>query len=192
MKDNKNFNEEKFFSNPDHSLNNTKIQKKGGSYRVKPKFFKMLGQIMHSHVEVRIFLFTQPIFNYLELTDLCKVRQSNKLFLAVVHEYYPKRLKFEVDIIRLQQERNYENFMDFLKIIDSQIPISNNNWLEFDLNIAIANLKILDKKVITALRGIKNIGKLSEVVFAPFCIIFGQNVRRNNYYKYIEKFLFHD
>ena len=96
----------------------------------------------------------------------------------MVHEYYPKRLKFEVDNIRLYQERNYENFMSFLKIIDSQIPISNNNWLEFDLNIVIARLKILDKKVITELKGIKNIGKLSEVVFAPFCIIFGLNVSK--------------
>ncbi len=104
------------------------------------------------------------------------MQQSNKNFLAVVHDYYPKRLKFEVDNIRLYQEKNYENFMNFLKIIDSQIPISNNNWLEFDLNTVISKLKILDKKVITSLRGIKSIGKLSEVVLAPFCIIFGQNV----------------
>jgi hypothetical protein len=94
----------------------------------------------------------------------------------VVNDYYPKRLKFEVDMIRLFQERKYENFMNFLKIIDSQIPMSNNNWLEFDLNVVIKKLKIFDKKVVTALRGIKHIGKLSELVFAPFCIIFGQNV----------------
>jgi hypothetical protein len=79
-------------------------------------------------------------------------------------------------MIRLYQEKNYDNFMNFLKIIDSQIPISYNNWLEFDLNIVINKLKIFDKKVITALRGIKNIGKFSEAVFAPLCIIFGQNV----------------
>lgn len=64
-----------------------------------------------------------------------------------------------------------------MKIIDSQIPISNKNWLDFDLNSVINKLKVLDKKVITNLRSIKNVGKLSEAVFAPLCIILGYNVR---------------
>jgi hypothetical protein len=101
-----------------------------------------------------------------------------------VHEYYPKRLRFEVEKIRVFQERNYENFLSFMKIIDSQIPISHKNWLDFDLNSVINKLKIMDKKVITALRGIKNIGKLSEAVYAPFCIIFGYNVRKYLNYFY--------
>jgi len=63
-----------------------------------------------------------------------------------------------------------------MKIIDSQIPISHKNWLDFDLNSVINKLKVLDKRVITNLRAIKNIGKLTEAVFAPFCIIFGYNV----------------
>jgi hypothetical protein len=64
-----------------------------------------------------------------------------------------------------------------MKIIDSQIPISNKNWLDFDLTSVINKLKIIDKKVITNLRSIKSVGKLSEAVFAPFCIIFGYNVK---------------
>jgi len=115
--------------------------------------------------------------NYMDLTDLAKTRSVNKLFLAITHEYYPKRLRLEVDRIKIFQERNYENFMNFMKIIDSQIPISNKNWLDFDLNSVILKLRILDKKVITNLRAIKSIGKLTEAVFAPFCIIFGYNVR---------------
>lgn len=73
-----------------------------------------------------------------------------------------------------------------MKIIDSQIPISNKNWLDFDLASVINKLKILDKKVITNLRSIKSVGKLSEAVFAPFCIIFGYNVS-----KYPLKFISH-
>jgi hypothetical protein len=125
--------------------------------------------------------------NYLDLVDLAKMRAANKLFLAIVHEYYPKRLRFEVDKIKSFQERNYENFLSFMKIIDSQIPISNKNWLDFDLTSVINKLKVFDKKVVTNLRSIKNIGKLSEAVFAPFCIIFGYNV--NNDIFYLEKFL---
>ena len=104
------------------------------------------------------------------------MRAANKLFLAIVHDYYPKRLRLEVERIKVFQERNYENFLNFMKIIDSQIPISNKNWLDFDLNSVILKLKIIDKKVITNLRAIKNIGKLSEAIFAPFCIILGYNV----------------
>ncbi len=63
-----------------------------------------------------------------------------------------------------------------MKIIDSQIPISNKNWLDFDLNSVINKLRILDKKTVTNLRALKNIGKLSESVFAPFCIVFGYSV----------------
>jgi len=112
----------------------------------------------------------------MDLKDLGRMRASNKLFLAIVHEYYPKRLRLEVERIKIFQERNYENFLNFMKIIDSQIPISNKNWLDFDLNSVIVKLRALDKKVITNLRGIKNIGKLSEAIFSPFCIIFGYNV----------------
>jgi hypothetical protein len=112
----------------------------------------------------------------LDLKDLAKMRASNKLFLQIVHEYYPKRLRLEVERIKIFQERNYHNFLNFMKIIDSQIPISNKNWLDFDLNSVIGKLRILDKKTITNLRSIKNTGKLSEAIFAPFCIIFGHNV----------------
>lgn len=122
--------------------------------------------------------------NYLDLGDLAKMRSVNKLFLAIVHDYYPKRLRFEVDRIKIFQEKNYDNFLSFMKIIDSQIPISLKNWLDFDLNSVINKLKVLDKKVMTNLRSIKSIGKVSEAVYAPFCIIFGYNVKINKIYKY--------
>ncbi len=114
--------------------------------------------------------------SYLDIGDLCKARSINKLFLAIIHDYYPKRLRIEVERIKYFQEENYDNFLSFMKIIDSQIPISNKNWLDFELSSVISKLKLLDKKVISNLRGIKNLGKLSETVFAPFCIIFGYNV----------------
>lgn len=106
-----------------------------------------------------------------------KLRSSNKLFLALVHDYFPKRLRLEVEYIKNFQELNFENFVNFMKGIDSQIPISNKNWLDFDLNTVINNLKVLDKKVVINIKAIKNIGKLSEAIFAPFCIIFGFNVK---------------
>jgi hypothetical protein len=115
----------------------------------------------------------------MDLTDIGKLRSVNKLFLAIVHEYYPKRLRFEVEAIKTFQEENYDSFLNFMKIIDSQIPLSNKNWLDFNLSVVIDKLKLFDKKVVTSLRAIKSIGKLPETVFAPFCIILGFNVSLN-------------
>jgi len=112
----------------------------------------------------------------LDLKDLARTRASNKLFQSIVHEYYPKRLTIEVEKIKIFQERNYQNFLNFMNIIDSQIPLSNKNWLDLDLKSVANKLKVLDKKVVTNLRSIKNLGKLSEAIFAPFCLIFGYNV----------------
>lgn len=112
----------------------------------------------------------------METNDLAKMRSVNKLFLAVVHDYYPKRLRYEVDRIKSFQEANYETFLAFMKIIDSQIPISNKNWLEFELSSVLCKLRLLDKNTITSLKSFKNLGKLTEAVFAPFCIILGYNV----------------
>lgn len=137
--------------------------------RIKPKFFKLLGLLMNYHFD--------PILNYLNLKDIGKLRQSNKMFLALVHEYYPKRLRLEVEKIRQFQEENYDIFLNYMKIIDSQIPISNKGWLDFDLNVVIEKLKILDKNIITSMKTLKCLGKLPEYVFAPFCIIMGFNVR---------------
>ena len=145
----------------------TKLSKMNAN-RIKPKYFKLLGQVMNYHMD--------PILNYLDLKDLSKLRASNKLFLAIIHEYHPKRLRFEVERIKSFQEENYGLFLNFMKTIDSQIPISHKNWLDFELNSVINKIKSLDKKVISGLRAIKHLGKLAETVFAPFCIIMGYNV----------------
>ena len=62
-----------------------------------------------------------------------------------------------------------------MKNIDSQIPISTNNWLDFDLSSVTSKLQLFDRKILTRLRPIKLMGKISDLVYAPLCIIFGQN-----------------
>ena len=53
MNEPKPFNDGKIPLNPDTSLNLTRMPKKGVSNRIKPKFYKMLRQIMTSHNEVK-------------------------------------------------------------------------------------------------------------------------------------------
>ena len=66
-----------------------------------------------------------------------------------------------------------------MKNIDSQIPLSNKGWLDFDLNSVANKLLILDRNLLTKLRSIKNIGKYTDLIYAPFCIIFGYNKVNN-------------
>lgn len=136
--------------------------------KVKPRFFKVMSQVLNYHFD--------GILNYLNIHELNNFRLCNKMILALIHSYYPKKLGMEVDRVRLYQEENYEIFLDFMQIIDSQIPICNNNWLDFDLNTVTEKLKLLDKNIITNLKSIKSLGKLSENVYAPFCILLGSSV----------------
>ena len=144
----------------------------GGAQRIRPKFFKLLNVILSSHFD--------PILDYLDLLELCSVRAVSHFFLSLVHDYYQRRLKFEIGLITSYQEENKEKTAIFMKNIDSQIPISNKNWLDFDLGSVTQKLQLLDRNILTKLRAIKSIGKLNDVIYAPFCIIFGYNKNANH------------
>ena len=141
-------------------------------FSVSPKFLKNFREIL--------LTYSSPIFNYLSLIDLCQVRASSKMFYGIISEYYDKRLKIEIQDITNFQNLNKEKTAEFMKNIDSQIPISYKNWLIFDLNTATIRIQtLLNRNIITQLRSIKNLGKITEDVYAPFCIIFGYNKLNN-------------
>jgi hypothetical protein len=73
------------------------------------------------------------------------------------------------------QEKNKDKVYSFMKNIDTQIPISNKNWLDLDLNSVVNKLHLLNRNIIAKLRSIKNTDKIPDVVYAPFCIIFSKN-----------------
>ena len=139
--------------------------------KVKPKFYKLLTEVLAN--------FSESIFNYLSLADLSQTRAVNKTFLAIVHDYYQKRLKVEIQMITSYQNLNKEKTNIFMKNIDSQIPISNKNWLDFNLTSVTNTIQSLSRNTITQLRAIKNLGKFSDVIYSPFCIIFGYNKTNN-------------
>ena len=72
-----------------------------------------------------------------------------------------------------------------MKNIDSQIPISYKNWLNFDLNSVTEKITSLSKETLIKIKAIKNLGKYSDLIFAPFCILLGQNV--SNFYNFYRK-----
>ena len=121
-------------------------------------------------------IYRKDILNYLDLYDLCQVRAVNKLFQITVHEYYKTRLKLEIEYITSFQEDNKEKTEIFMKNIDSQIPISNGGWLDFDLCSVTNKITSLTKNTIIKIKAIKSLGKNSDLIFAPFCIFMGYNV----------------
>ena len=107
------------------------------------------------------------------LKEVSLLRRVNKLFLNLVNDYYEIRLKLEIAVITNFQNQNEENTMLYMQNIDSQIPLSNNHWLDFDLKSVTKNIELLDKNTIIQLKSIKKLTKFNENIYAPFCIIFG-------------------
>ena len=142
------------------------------SRRIKPNYMRLMNQVFNSEI-------LYSVLNYLDLIELSQFRALNRNILYLVHEYYKKRVKIEIDYITKFQEANREKVDFFMKNIDSQIPLSNKGWLDFDLKSVSNKLLILDRNLLTKLRSIKNIGKNSDLIYAPFCIIFGFNKINN-------------
>ena len=134
-------------------------------YPLKPKFIKTFNEIITNYGKF--------IFNYLTIKELSLLRGINKLFHEVINDYYEIRLKIEINNITNFKNENEENTILYMQNIDSQIPISNNQWLEFDLKKVTKNMELLDKDTIIELKSIKKLIKFNENIYAPFCIIFG-------------------
>ena len=154
------------FINSVYNLNNISV-------RIKPSLIRLINQIFYNSDLLNVIL------NYLNLIELSQFRALNRNILFLVHEYFKKRVKLEIDYITKYQDNNKEKVDFFMKNIDSQIPLSNKGWLDFDLNSVANKLLILDRNLLTKLRSIKNIGKYSDLIYAPFCIIFGYNKVNN-------------
>ena len=172
------------FEDNNNKINNSNIEKSSlynsmyisnnmFSRRIKPNLIRLMNQIFYNSQILELIL------NYLDLIELSQFRALNHNILYIVHEYYKKRVKIEIDYITKYQDNNKDYVDFFMKNIDSQIPLSNKNWLDFDLNSVANKLLILDRNLLTKLRSIRNIGKYTDLIYAPFCIIFGYNKVNN-------------
>jgi len=141
--------------------------------QLKPRSFFLFNDIMSK--------LSSYIFNYLTIKDLSTLRCSNKLFLSKINKYYDLRLKIEINKISEIQNINHEKTSIYMKNIDTQIPLNNDNLFDYDINSVVNEIKKLDRKTITGIKGIKKISQKKDVVFAPFCIIFGKFNEKNKF-----------
>ena len=154
------------------SMNNSIYNNSIFSRRLKPNLIRLINHVFHDEI-------IYSILNYLDLIELSQFRALDRTILLLVHEYFKRRVKMEIDNITKYQDNNREKMDFFMKNIDSQIPLSNKGWLDFDLKSVSNKLLILDRNLLTKLRSIKNIGKNTDLIYAPFCIIFGLNKVNN-------------
>ena len=154
------------------TLNNSIYNNSFLTRRLKPNLIRLIFQVFNDEI-------LYSILNYLDLIELSQFRALSRNILLLVHEYYKRRVKIEIDSITKYQEKNKEKVDFYMKNIDSQIPLSNKGWLDFDLKSVSNKLLILDRNLLTKLRSIKNIGKNTDLIYAPFCIIFGSNKVNN-------------
>ena len=101
-----------------------------------PNLLRLFGEVISSNFD--------NILNYLDLIDLCQLRTVSKGLLSNVNNYYPLRLKMEIDLINSYQNNNKEKIEKIMEIIDSQIPLSSNNWIDFNLTSVINKILNLD------------------------------------------------
>ena len=135
--------------------------------KVKPKTLILFNDIISNH--------SFSIFNYFTLKELSILRCVNKIFLSKINRYYELRLKIEINKITNIQYFNMDKTSIYMKNIDTQIPINNDNIIEYDINLVIKEIKKLDREIITGVKTIKKISQQKDIIYAPFCIIFGKN-----------------
>lgn len=127
--------------------------------------------------------FIANISDFFSTRDLVtRIRPVSHQFNQAVKNYLPCRLQQEAEFINAFLEENEDINMRYLKIVDTQIPLARNNWLEFDFQPVTEQLsKMIGKQELTNLkfflkRPISN-SKI-DVCLAPLCLLFGVREER--------------
>eukprot|EP01022_Parablepharisma_sp_SALTPOND_P008132 TRINITY_DN135258_c1_g1_i1.p1 TRINITY_DN135258_c1_g1~~TRINITY_DN135258_c1_g1_i1.p1 ORF type:complete len:1171 (-),score=124.18 TRINITY_DN135258_c1_g1_i1:698-4153(-) len=128
-----------------------------------------------SHLKNLAATFTSPflsknLLHFLEVKELLQIRLVSREFSAACDAYFPFALQREADIIYRELEDEQELNAQYMEIVQTQIPISTNDWLKLELSETLDCC--LTKKDITNLKAIKKIPTEKDIIFAPFCILY--------------------
>lgn len=150
-----------------NSIKNSNINMK----TIKPSILKLIKNLLSNSS----ILFS--VFNYLTLNEVNLLRQLNHYLLKIVQEYFKLKIKAYIKEIVIFQNKNKNIIKIYIRKIDQQIPITNKNWLDLDMKSVTNKLQILDINLLNRVKykNKKNSEKLSDYLYAPFCIIMGYN-----------------
>lgn len=120
--------------------------------------------------------------DFMDTAELIKFQRVNQLFNHSIRVYLPTRLQQEADYINLFIEENEELNREFMKLVDTQIPISQGNWVCFDFLETLRQIShgLTNKDVSDIKFCINNLKEQNDVLLAPFCILLGEKSKRVN------------
>ena len=127
---------------------------------------------IYSNLFLNALIENNNLLNYLLIPELSILSVTCKTVKIIVDRYYPLRLKIQYDDIKNFEKKNKDKKDEYLKIYEMQIPLSKNEWFNYDIQNAIDTILRLDRNTIAQLRSIKKLTTLNENIYAPFCIIF--------------------
>ena len=135
---------------------------------IKPYFLKLSKEVFSP------YCIAECLYDYLQLQEIIIYRSISKPFFHASAIYFPIRLQSLSDAINsLIQSKKSLNF-EYLKLINTQIPISRENWLSEDIEEVLYLLTTsVKKQVITEIRSLKQIPLAWDMALAPFCILYG-------------------
>ena len=124
--------------------------------------------------------FLYYIADFLNTKTIIKLTAVSTLFRDSFRVYLPTRLQQEADYINLFIETNDELNKEFMKLVDTQIPISNGNWVNFNfidtlkfISTSFTNQDISDLKFAA-----NNVKENNDMLFAPFWVLFNHKSKR--------------
>ena len=138
---------------------------------------------IYSNLFLNALLENNILLNYLIIPELSLLSSTCKTVKIIVDRYYPSRLKIQYDDIKNFEKKSKDKKDEYLKIYEMQIPLSKNEWFNYDIQNAIDIILRLDRKTIAQLRSIKKLTTLNENIYAPFCIIFNFNSKNEQVIK---------
>ena len=98
---------------------------KGTDFPMRPHLKQLLKDVINSD-------FLYYIADFLDTRTIISFTAVSSTFRDSFRVYLPTRLQQEADYINLFIETNDELNKEFMKLVDTQIPISNGNWVNFN------------------------------------------------------------
>ena len=138
---------------------------------------------IYSNSFLNTLIENNTLLNYLLIPELSLLSNTCKTVKIIVDRYYPLRLKIQYDDIKNFEKKNKDKKDEYLKVYETQIPLSKNEWFNYDIQNAIDTILRLDRNTIAQLRSIKKLTTLNENIYAPFCIIFNFNSKNEQVIK---------
>ena len=123
------------------------------------------------------------ILHYLQIKELIQLSTICQSLKSILEKYFLVRLKLDYNKIKNIETKNVALKNIYLEKY-VQLLFQNCKWFNYDINDSIKKITKLNRRSISQIKGIKNLPKLDEKIYAPFCLIFNYNSKNEKVINY--------